>query len=303
VIGGGWAWSGDAPAMPLPQVISLLVRCAGGDGNLALGAGPNGDGVFLPDHKKRLLEMGKWLKKNGESIYGTHGGPYIPGIWGASTYRDNTVYLHVLASWHGILTLPALPAEIKSAEVLSGGKAEFLQTPENLVIKMDPAQIDQIDTLIKLTLDKTASKIAPIKTLKTQLSIGAKASASSERSPDRSAQNAVAADATEFSEGIYVKKSWSPGAKATLPWLQLTTKEPVTVSQIKLMEGRFGSSSRVQKYAIEAKVDNNWKTVHTGGSIGGDCNILLAAPVTGDSFRLQIIKWDGHMNLNSFELY
>jgi len=300
VIGGGWAWSGDAPAMPLPQAISLLVRCAGGDGNLALGVGPNGDGVFL---KKRLLEMGAWLKKYGESIYATHGGPYIPGIWGASTYNGNTVYLHVLASWNGVLTLPALPAKIKSAEVLSGGKAEFSQTPENLIIRMNPEQIDQIDTLIKLTLDKPAAQIAPIKTLKEPLSIGAEATASSERSPNRSAQNVVAADATEFSEGIYVKNSWGAGSKDPKPWLQLTLKKPAAVSQIKLMEGRFGGGSRVQKYVIEAKVDNNWKTIHTGGSIGGDCNILLAEPVTSDSFRMHIIEWDGYMNLNSFELY
>jgi hypothetical protein len=59
----------------------------------------------------------------------------------------------------------------------------------------------------------------------------------------------------------------------------------------------------VHKYDIEAKVDNEWKIIHSGQSIGGDCNILLAAPVTSDTFRLHVIKWDGYMDLNSFELY
>jgi alpha-L-fucosidase len=303
VIGGGWAWMGDAPAMPLPQAISLLVRCAGGGGNLALGVGPTGDGVFLPDHEKRLREMGEWLKHYGETIYGTQGGPYIPGIWGASTHKDNTVYLHVLANWNGALELPVLPAKIQSLEVLTGGKAEFFQGSEKLVIKMDPANINPVNTLIKLTLDRSASGIAPIKTLGVPVSIGAEATASSERNPNKSAQNVVAADASEFSEGIFVKNSWGPDSKDAQPWLQLKLTAPKSVKQLKLMEGKFGSGSRVQAYEIQALVSNDWKTIHAGTSIGGDCNILLKETVTSDAFRLRILKWDGYMDLNSFELY
>jgi len=303
VIGGGWAWMGDAPAMPLPQAISLLVRCAGGGGNLALGVGPRGTGEFVPDHKKRLLEMGDWLKQYGETIYGTQGGPYIPGIWGASTHKDNVVYLHVLASWNGVLELPALSAKIQSADVLSGGTAEVEQTAENLTIKMNPAQIDPVNTVIKLTLDRSASEITPIKTLADPVSIGATATASSERNPKKGAQNVIAATATEFSEGIFVKSSWVPDSKDAQPWLELKLTAPKTVSQIKLMEGKFGSGSRVQEYVLEAKVSNAWKIIHSGGAIGGDRNILLAEPVTSDTFRLHVLKWDGYMDLNSFELY
>ncbi len=160
-----------------------------------------------------------------------------------------------------------------------------------------------IDTLIKLTLDCPASEIAPIQTLGENLAIGATATASSERNPKKSAQNVVAADAKEFSEGIFVKSSWGPASKDAQPWLQLQLAEPKLVSQLKLMEGRFGSGSRVQKYVIEANVSNDWKTVHSGGSIGGDCNILLASAVKSDTFRVHILKWDGYMDLNSFELY
>lgn len=303
VIGGGWAWMGERPAMPLEQAISLLVRCAGGSGNLALGVGPRGTGEFIPDHKKRLGEIGEWMKQYGETIYGTKGGPYIPGIWGASTYKDNTVYLHVLASWNGVLELPALPAKIESLEVLSGGKAEFFQTLEKFVIKMNPADIDPVNTVIKLTLDHSASEIAPIQTVGTPVSLGAMASASSSRNNDKGPQNVVASDAKEFSEGIFVKSSWGPNSKDAQPWLQLVLAQPAAVSQIKLMEGKFGSGSRVQEYVIEAKISNVWKPVHSGGSIGGDCNILLSEPVVSDAFRLRILKWDGYMDLNSFELY
>ncbi len=113
----------------------------------------------------------------------------------------------------------------------------------------------------------------------------------------------VAANATEFSEGVFVKNTWGPDSKDPQPWLQLVLAKPVIVSHIKLMEGKFGSGSRVQEYVLEAKVSNEWKTIHSGRSIGGDCNILLAESVVSDTFRLHVLKWDGHMDLNSFELY
>lgn len=303
VIGGGWAWMGDAPALPLPQAISLLVRCAGGDGNLALGVGPTGDGVFLPDHAKRLREMGAWLKQYGESVYGTGGGPYIPGIWGASTHTDKTVYLHVLASWNGVLTLPALPAKIQSLEVLTGGEAEFRQTSEALTITMDPAQISPVNTLIKLTLDRPASEIAPIQTKGDPVSIGATATASSSRNEKNGPQNVVASDAKEFSEGIFVKSSWGPQSKDPEPWLEVKLTGATAVSQIKLMEKAFNKPSRVQQYELQAKIGDHWETIHSGTTIGSDCNILLKAPVTSDTFRLRILKWEGYMDLSSFELY
>jgi len=303
VVGGGWAWVGDDPAMSLKQLITTLVSCAGGDGNLAMGAGPRGTGELVPDHKKRLLEMGDWLKQYGESIYGTRGGPYMPGIWGSSTHKGNTIYLHVLASWNGTLMLPALPAKIQSVEVLSGGTATFVQSAKSLVIKMDPAQIDPLDTLIKLTLDRPASEVALIKTLGMSLSIGATVTASSERAASKCAQNVVAADAKEFSEGIFVKSSWGPKSNDQQPWIALKLAEPQSVSQIKLKEGKFGHGSQVLEYVIEAKVSKDWKIIHTGKSIGGNCNILLKESVVSDSFRLRILKLDGQMALGCFDLY
>jgi alpha-L-fucosidase len=304
VIGGGWAWMGEKPAMPLDNAISLLVRCAGNGGNLALGVGPRGTGEFIPDHKKRLGEMGEWMKQYGDTIYATQGGPYISGIWGASTHKDNEVYLHVLANWNGTLKLPSLPAKIQSLDVLSGGKAQFKQSKESLIIQMDPASIDPVNTVIKLTLDRPASEIKPIPTLPGDpVSIGAVATASSQRHESKGPENVVASDAKEFSEGIFIKSSWGPNSRDKQPWIQVKMPESKTVSRIKIMEGRFGSPSRVQEHCIEAMIAGEWTEIHTGDAIGGDCNIMLDQPVKSDTFRLKMIKWDGYMDLNSIELY
>ena len=80
----------------LEECLQALDPCAGGDGNLLFNVGPMPTGEIEPRQVERLKEMGAWLAKNGESIYGTRGGPWKPTKTLASTRKGSTVYLHVL---------------------------------------------------------------------------------------------------------------------------------------------------------------------------------------------------------------
>jgi len=53
------------------EFILTLVDLVSRGGNLLLDIGPNGDGTIPPLMEQRLLEIGDWLKVNGEAIYGT----------------------------------------------------------------------------------------------------------------------------------------------------------------------------------------------------------------------------------------
>ena len=66
-------------------------------------------------------------------------GPYKSGPWGCSTRSKdkNTVYLHVLGAWDGILSLPDIPARVKSSRVLTGGFAHITQKDGQLTVKLD----------------------------------------------------------------------------------------------------------------------------------------------------------------------
>jgi alpha-L-fucosidase len=52
------------------QLIHNLVQCASGGGNYLLNVGPDPDGVFPPEAVARLREIGRWLRENGEAVYG-----------------------------------------------------------------------------------------------------------------------------------------------------------------------------------------------------------------------------------------
>ena len=148
-----WAWKPGDLMRSLKQCLDILVRCVGGDGNLLLNVGPMPTGEIEPRQVARLKEIGDWLRKYGESIYGTRGGPFRPGAWGASTYRGNTIYLHIL-QWAGeSVTLPAIEKKIVSASVMTGGKADVKQTAKAIEISVAPADRKELDTIVVLTLD------------------------------------------------------------------------------------------------------------------------------------------------------
>ena len=53
------------------QIIHLLIDQVSRGGNLLLNVGPSSDGLIPVIMQQRLLDMGAWLKVNGEAIYGS----------------------------------------------------------------------------------------------------------------------------------------------------------------------------------------------------------------------------------------
>ena len=53
------------------ELLIMLVDLVGRGGNLLLDIGPNADGTIPVIMEERLIQMGSWLKINGDAIYGT----------------------------------------------------------------------------------------------------------------------------------------------------------------------------------------------------------------------------------------
>jgi len=158
-----WAWKPDDKLKSLPQCIQTLARCAGGDGNLLLNVGPMPDGRIEPRQVERLKEIGQWLKRNGEAIYGTRGGPYLPSTNIVSTRHGKYIYVHVF-DWQGVepVKLPPLPRKVKKASLLDGGLVEWSQNNSGITLQVPFVFRDKINTVIKLSLDGSAMDLATI---------------------------------------------------------------------------------------------------------------------------------------------
>lgn len=160
-LGTQWSWKPNDHIKSLRECLRLLVSCAGGDGNLLLNVGPTPEGEIEERQAKRLREIGAWLKKFGEGVYGTRGGPFMPGGWGASTRKGNTIYLHVL-NWDGDrLVFPSIEAKILKAKLLSGGEVKVIQDEKAITVIVPQKHQQELVTVVRLNLDRPADAIQP----------------------------------------------------------------------------------------------------------------------------------------------
>ena len=119
------------------EIIDKLVGAAGRDANLLLNIGPRPDGTIQPEAVERLKAIGEWMKTYGTSIYDTRGGPISPRPWGVTTYRGDTVFVHVLNWTDRALAIPAFGRRVVSAHMLASGA---------------PVGVGQADSSITLTM-------------------------------------------------------------------------------------------------------------------------------------------------------
>ncbi len=152
-INKAWGYNkGDLQFKSARDLIHYLVRAAGHNANFLLNIGPRPDGTIQPEFVERLQQVGEWMKVNGDSIYGTRGGPIPPRDWGVTTQKGKKVYVHLLNLEDDVLALPKLPSKISAAALLSGNKVDYIENRLGVMLKVDHSQRDPIDTVVVLTL-------------------------------------------------------------------------------------------------------------------------------------------------------
>jgi alpha-L-fucosidase len=112
-INNSWGYNAhDTNWKSARQLIRNLSDIAGLGSNYLLDVGPTAEGVIPAPEVDRLKAIGRWMKVNGEAIYGTDAGPWTPApAWGRATQKltvtgGETLYLHVW-NWPGAGTTPS----------------------------------------------------------------------------------------------------------------------------------------------------------------------------------------------------
>jgi len=135
------------------DLLRYLIQAAGYNSNFLLNVGPMPDGRIQPEFVTALKEMGAWMEKNGETIYGTRGGPIPPKTWGVTTQKGNNVYVHLLNPEDNNLLLPDFGKKIKNITLFNTTtKVKFRQDTFGITISLPQGTNDNIDTILVMEI-------------------------------------------------------------------------------------------------------------------------------------------------------
>lgn len=146
-------------------ILKSLIGNVSLNGNLMLNIGPRADGSLPYEALSRLNDMGDWLKKNGNSIYGSEAFDLRTNLhdWGTLTYKEinpnkHYVFLHVF-NWplKRLLKLTGIRSKPKKIFSLSDKENKSLNFKHKSVlteINLPKNPFDKYISVIVLEYDK-----------------------------------------------------------------------------------------------------------------------------------------------------
>ena len=137
-------------------LIHYMVNAAGRNANFLLNVGPMPNGKIQTEFTDTLAAVGKWMNQFGNSIYGTRGNVLPAQDWGVITAKNKDYFVHILYKkklQQSYLFIPTVKEKV-SAVILMKDKSglKFKQQAEGLFINVENVQLDDVDTIIHVTL-------------------------------------------------------------------------------------------------------------------------------------------------------
>ena len=147
---------------PAPMLIRKLVECVSKGGNLLLNVGPDASGRFPRQSLEILAEIGRWMDRNGGSIYGCGPSGLEKPEYGRFTRKGNTLYIHLFENTVGPVPLPGVKTDqilrirrlADGSEVPLSGNWVHSDYPELAFADLgpDPVLPDGTDTVLEVRL-------------------------------------------------------------------------------------------------------------------------------------------------------
>ena len=160
-----WQDRGESHVKAMEKLRSLINVVSHG-GNFLLNIGPKGDGSVVDFERDVLVEIGNWLKKNGEAIYGTEASPFREHFdWGMITRKDKRLNLILSGNYpkNGLIRL-----EMPEYKLVKGDGKLATCIQKNGVVEITvPASAYKDNTINVLTVDfDRAVEPQPLETVK-----------------------------------------------------------------------------------------------------------------------------------------
>ena len=140
------------------ELIQMFIDIVSKNGNLLLNVGPMADGTVPELQKEALLGLGKWLKINGEAIYGTRPwkraeGKTLDDIELRFTQKGDILYIHLLDKPRGNnLTILSISLEESKKIQLLGreGNLAWNQDDENINVTLPEDLFESAAYVLKI---------------------------------------------------------------------------------------------------------------------------------------------------------
>lgn len=156
----------DKNFKPASMIIKKLVECVSKNGNMLLNVGPDAKGNIPKESMEILTEIGKWMKKNGLSVYGCKGSGLEKPENGRITRSGNRYYYHIMENAIGAVPLYGIPKDrVKTMRLLSDGSELKIaggwcesNYPDMVFVDVSdtPYLPDEVDTVVEIVLQEEA---------------------------------------------------------------------------------------------------------------------------------------------------
>lgn len=257
-------------------------------GNMLLNVGPTSRGEIPQPSIERLAAIGKWMKINKESIYGTTASPFPYLSWGCATRNGQKLYLHVFdAPANGRLVIPMSNKISKAYLLADAGKKPLKVSLANgrNVVNL-PAVTDTVDMVVVLQFTGQP-QVAP------SPGFGKKVIASSQKDTANSANNLT--DANRITR-------WQAAKGEKKATLEMDLQKPLQISTLILDEPWHPWENKKQQIELQYKQGENWVTV-LKNTTGGSGYVTSFKPITARYFRLLIENTKEEPVLLEWQLY
>ena len=279
-VNGAWGYTG-AKAKPMKQILPYMLTAWGMGGNVLMNVGPTRLGIIPEDSAERLRQIGKWLKTNGESIYGSTGGPFTWLPWGTATRKGDLLYLHVF-KWptNGQLKVPISNSATQAWLVADPKKTpiQFEKKAGYLLLHLPAQGPDPVASVIALQVEGE-----PVSTY-ASLALNKPVTASSEQK-----------SASGLNDDNGESRWRNPDATG---FFEVDLGSPQTFTTL-----RIAPFTDVKSYTLEAKVGESWKPIIQGKSLHRDENLETFPAVTTQVIRFSFKDEPKPPQIADFELY
>jgi len=149
-------------------LIRNLIDCASKGGNYLLNVGPTSEGLIPEPSVERMAGIGKWMKLNSESVYGTTASPFKKLAFGKCTQKPGKLFLHVF-DWpaDGQLVVPIANRVVKACLLAQpGSELKTTASDQGQTIALPSAAPDADATVVVLQIEGAPQVLASAYTLK-----------------------------------------------------------------------------------------------------------------------------------------